>query len=74
MAFLFGEERVAKAILSFLRELKVGQVVAIPPRGGKGERGAGSEGERDEVEGEEGCQGARRTFIRDRPEGGRDVG
>ena len=51
MALLFGDDRATKAVLSFLRATKVGQMVTIPPRGGEEER------EEDEVEGEEGGPG-----------------
>ena len=57
MALLFGDERATKAVLSFLRKTKVGQMVTIPPRdGGREEEEEGEDGsgvERDEVEGEE---------------------
>ena len=46
MALLFGDERATRAVLSFLRKTKVGQMVTIPPRdeaGGEGEE-EGSEG------------------------------
>ena len=57
MALLFGDERAAKVVLSFLWKTKVGQMVTIPPRDGGRGRGGGGNGsgvERDEVEGEEG--------------------
>ena len=57
MALLFNDERAKKAVLSFLREAKVEQMVTIPPR----DRQAGEERaeprEREGVEGEEGSQG-----------------
>ena len=43
MALLFGDERATKAVLSFLRKTKVGQMVTIPPRDG-GERWRGGGG------------------------------
>ena len=49
MALLFGDEMVTKAVLSFLRKTKVGQMVTIPP---------GDAGDREEVEGEEGGAGS----------------
>ena len=55
MALLFGDERATKAVLSFLRKTRVGQLITIPPRDGGGEEGAESErDERSEAEGEEG--------------------
>ena len=59
MALRFGDERATKAVLSFLRKTKVGQIVTIPPRDEAGEEGGeeGEEGERVEVEGEEGGPG-----------------
>ena len=51
MALLFDDDRATKAVLSFLRVTKVGQMVTIPPRG------RGEEREEDEVEGEEGGPG-----------------
>ena len=59
MALLFRDERATRAVLSFLRKTKVGQIVTIPPRdeaGGEGED-EGSEEERVEAEGEEGGPG-----------------
>ena len=56
MALLFDDERATKAVLSFLRKTKVGQMVAIPPRGGEEEEEGeeeNSEGTRVEVGGEE---------------------
>ena len=56
MALLFGGERATKAVLSFLRKTKVGQMVTILPRDEAGEEGGeGSKEERagEEVEGEE---------------------
>ena len=58
MALLFGDERATRAVLSFLRKTKVGQMVPIPPRGDAGDGGGeGSEEERAGVEGEEGGPG-----------------
>ena len=37
MALLFGGERATKAVLSFLRKTKVGQMVTISPRDEEGE-------------------------------------
>ena len=51
MALLFDDDRATKAVLSFLRVTKVGQMVTIPPRDREEER------EEDEVEGEEGGPG-----------------
>ena len=48
---LLFDDRVTKAVLSFLRVTKVGQMVTIPPRDREEER------EEDEVEGEEGGPG-----------------
>ena len=48
---LFDDDRATKAVLSFLRVTKVGQMVTIPPRGREEER------EEDEVDGEEGGPG-----------------
>ena len=55
---LRGRERQKRS--PFLRATKAGQMVAISPQGGDGEEegeGEGSEGERAEVEGEEGDRG-----------------
>ena len=76
MVLLVGDERATKAVLSFLRETKVGQMVTIPPRDGgrEGEEGGedGSGVERGEVEGEEGGPGPpARLFERERPGVGR---
>ena len=86
MALLFGDERATKAVLSFLRKTKVGQMVTIPPRDEAGEEGGeGSEEERaeeevegeeeraeEEVEGEEGGPGPPLGFsVRERPGEGR---
>ena len=43
---LFKDERATKAVLSFLRKTRVGQMITIPPRDGETER------EEAEVEGE----------------------
>ena len=53
---LLNDERATKAVLSFLRKMKVGQMVTIPRRGGEKEEGGGGgePGVREEVEGEEG--------------------
>ena len=48
MALLFKDEKATKAVLSFLRKTRVGQMITIPPRDGEAER------EEVEVEGEEG--------------------
>ena len=42
MALLFKDERAAKAVLSFLRKTRAGQMVTTPPRDG----GGGGEGRR----------------------------
>ena len=66
MALLFGDERATKAVLSFLRKTKVGQMVTIPARDEAGEEGGeGSEEERaeEEVEGEEGGLGPPWDFL-----------
>ena len=59
MALLFNDERATKAVLSFLRKTRVGQLVTIPPRGGgvREERGEGNEEESARREGEEGGPG-----------------
>ena len=49
---LFKDERATKAVLSFLRKTRVGQMITIPPRGG-----GGVEEVEAEVEGEEGGPG-----------------
>ena len=57
MALLFNDERVTKAVLYFLRETKVGEMVTIPPRGVEGEEEGVreySEGARVEAVGEGG--------------------
>ena len=51
VTLLFNDERATKAVLSFLRKTRVGQMITIPPRDGEGER------EEAEVEGEEGGPG-----------------
>ena len=51
MALLFKDERATKAVLSFLRKTRDGQMITIPPRDGETER------EEAEVEGEEGGPG-----------------
>ena len=60
VALLFKDERATKAVLSFLRKTRVGQMVTIPPRGRQeeeeGEEGSDEE-QRVEVEGEEGGPG-----------------
>ena len=68
--------KATKAVLSFLRKTKVGQMVTIPPRdwGREGEKGGedGSRVERDEVEGEERGPGPpARLFERERSGVGR---
>ena len=65
MALLFEDERATKAVLSFLRKTKVGQVVTISPRDEAGEEGGeeGSEEERVEAEGEEGGPGPPYDFL-----------
>ena len=45
MAFLFGDKRATKEVLSFLRKTKLGQMVTIPP-GTKRKKGKRGEGER----------------------------
>ena len=53
MALLFNDERATKAVLSFLRKTKVGQMVTAVPRDGQeGEEGEEPR-EREEVGGEE---------------------
>ena len=49
---MFNDERATKAVLSFLRKTRVGQMITIPPRGG-----GGVEEVEAEVEGEEGGPG-----------------
>ena len=74
MALLFGDERATRAVLSFFRKTKVGQIVTIPPRDEAGEEGGmeGSGEERVEVEGEEGGPGPSSSlFVRERPGEGR---
>ena len=44
MALLFNDERATKAVLSFLRKAKVGQIVTIPPRDGEEEEGGAGGG------------------------------
>ena len=58
VALLFDNERATKAVLSFLRKMRVGQAITIPPRarGGEGEDGE-VEREEAEVDGEEGGPG-----------------
>ena len=65
VALLFRDERATKAVLSFLRKTKVGQVVTISPRDEAGEEGGeeGSEEERVEAEGEEGGPGPPYDFL-----------
>ena len=57
MALLFNDERATKAVLSFLRKTRVGQMVTIPPRGGGEGEGEDEPRDREEVEGEEGGAG-----------------
>ena len=58
VALLFSDERATKAVLSFLRKTRVGQLVTILLRDGGGEEEAESErDERAEGEGEEGGPG-----------------
>ena len=64
MALLFRDERATRAVLSFLRKTKVGQMVTIPPRGEAGDGGGeGSEEERAGVEREEGGPGPPLEFV-----------
>ena len=58
MALLFGDERATKAVLSFLRKTRVGQLITVPPRDEGGEEEAeNGRYERAEAEGEEGGPG-----------------
>ena len=61
---LFNVERATKAVLSFLRKARVGQLITIPPRDGgreeeaeNGRDGRNGRDERAEAEGEEGGPG-----------------
>ena len=62
MALLFGDERVTKAVLSFLRKTKVGQIVTIPPRDEE-ERKGGEEGRLQDVMGGSAFPGAPFCFL-----------
>ena len=61
MALLFKDERATKAVLSFLRKARVGQMVTTPPRDGGGEEegqeGRYASGTRDKAEAGEGGPG-----------------
>lgn len=59
---LFGDERATKAVLSFLRRTKVGQMVTISCDEEE-EREEGSEGKRGEVGGEEWGPGPPTGFL-----------
>ena len=72
ISLLFGDKRAIRAVLSFLRKTKVGQMVTIPPQDEVREDSEGreedSEEERVEVEGEEGRPGPPTwLFVRERP-------
>ena len=56
---LFDDERQTKAVLSFLRKTRVGQMVIIPPQDieSREEEEEGAGREEEEAEGEEGGQG-----------------
>ena len=55
---MFDDVRAAPAVLSFLRDTRVGQMVSMHPRGEEEEEdGDDSGGEDDESEGEEGGPG-----------------
>ena len=55
---MFEDVRAAPAVLSFLRDTRVGQMVSLGPRGEEGEEDGNDSGrEDDESEGEEGGPG-----------------
>ena len=65
MALLFKDERATKAVLSFLRKTRVGQMITIPPRDGEAER------EEAEGKGRRGGQGPpHEKLIKEGAEGG----
>ena len=56
MRLLFNDVRATPAVLSFLRDTKVGKMISLEPQEERGEEGSGEDGE-DGEEGEEGGPG-----------------
>ena len=69
---LFDDERATKAVLSFLRKTKVGQIVTMSPWDGKEGKEEDEPSDREEVEGKEGGRGPHlRLLMRGADGGGR---